>query len=401
MASLEAVHAAIQLIYEAVLAPQQWDRVAAQLVEMTRADRTFFIAAGTRQPTFVVSNLDPGNAIALQREMLTRVPAWMKRIPVGTARKQTSEVSDCNFRRSYIYRHAVGPEGMFYGLVLPVTRSPGRESYLTIGRHLGAKDFTPEDEASTTMLGAHLGLALGLRARLAATDMRDDRALDILMRLDFGVILLDGSGRPVFLNDFAQKLSNACDGLLISHRGVSTPDLEEAQKLQAAIDCAVEFGNPGKSNDMRLFKPTRCYLHRRRQRLPLMVQVMPAKCCDSSAGASALMRVILFVFDPARRSELDLNVVADAYSLTPREIELAALLARGLDLSQAARQMRIGEETARGYLKVVQGKTGTHRQAELVSLLLGGGDAGAPARQRSEASSRSAGLALQEIPEAP
>ena len=95
--------------------------------------------------------------------------------------------------------------------------------------------------------------------------------------------------------------------------------------------------------------------------------------CDSSGGVSALVRVILFVLDPDRRAEIDWPVVAETFALTPREAELAVLLARGLNIAQAAVQMHIRLDTARGYLKAIQGKTQTHRQSELVSLLLRSG----------------------------
>ncbi|WP_367395326.1 helix-turn-helix transcriptional regulator [Cupriavidus sp. Agwp_2] len=60
------------------------------------------------------------------------------------------------------------------------------------------------------------------------------------------------------------------------------------------------------------------------------------------------------------------------FDLTQRESELAAMLASGLALTDVASQLGITIGTARGYLKHVLAKTGTHRQGELVSLLLRG-----------------------------
>jgi DNA-binding CsgD family transcriptional regulator len=193
------------------------------------------------------------------------------------------------------------------------------------------------------------------------------------MRLELGVILLDDHARPVFVNSYAEKLSGACDGLLISHQAVSSLFLDDSHKLRAAISSALEFGAVHKANDLRLYPAARCYLRRRPHRLPLVIRIMPTKGSESFGEIGSLVRVVLIVFDPERSAEISWPMIAETFSLTPREAELAVLLARGADVAQAARHMHIGVETARGYLKSVQSKTQTHHQGELVSLLLRSG----------------------------
>lgn len=63
------------------------------------------------------------------------------------------------------------------------------------------------------------------------------------------------------------------------------------------------------------------------------------------------------------------RTLAEQFSLTPAEAALAQGIARGLDLARIAREARVTLNTARARLKAVFGKTGTHRQAELVVLL--------------------------------
>ncbi len=62
-------------------------------------------------------------------------------------------------------------------------------------------------------------------------------------------------------------------------------------------------------------------------------------------------------------------VVGKALRLTPSETALAVQLAMGNSLERAAEALEICKETARTQLKSVFGKTGTHRQGELVALL--------------------------------
>jgi DNA-binding CsgD family transcriptional regulator len=52
------------------------------------------------------------------------------------------------------------------------------------------------------------------------------------------------------------------------------------------------------------------------------------------------------------------------------EARLAALISTGISPKTVAEQLGIAKETARTQLKAVFAKTSTHRQSELVALLL-------------------------------
>ena len=58
------------------------------------------------------------------------------------------------------------------------------------------------------------------------------------------------------------------------------------------------------------------------------------------------------------------------FSLTPAEARLALHLVAGETLRSAAFKLSITYETARTCLKKIFNKTGTHRQAELVMVIL-------------------------------
>jgi DNA-binding CsgD family transcriptional regulator len=62
-------------------------------------------------------------------------------------------------------------------------------------------------------------------------------------------------------------------------------------------------------------------------------------------------------------------VLTGLFDLTPAEAKFAAALASGLSVREAARAVGITESSARTYLTRIFAKTGTRRQAELVSLL--------------------------------
>jgi DNA-binding CsgD family transcriptional regulator len=63
-------------------------------------------------------------------------------------------------------------------------------------------------------------------------------------------------------------------------------------------------------------------------------------------------------------------ILAKTFRLTPSEAKLACIIARGAPPYIAAGELKISRETARNQLKAVFAKTDTHRQSELVALLL-------------------------------
>ena len=63
-------------------------------------------------------------------------------------------------------------------------------------------------------------------------------------------------------------------------------------------------------------------------------------------------------------------IIAKTFRLTPAEAKLACVIARGASPKIAARELKISRETARNQLKSVFAKTDTHRQSELVALIL-------------------------------
>ena len=64
------------------------------------------------------------------------------------------------------------------------------------------------------------------------------------------------------------------------------------------------------------------------------------------------------------------RLVSQIFDLTPSEAHLAALLATGLSLAEAATKLELTENTVRSYCKTILSKTGVSRQADLVRLIL-------------------------------
>ncbi|HKV00105.1 MAG TPA: helix-turn-helix transcriptional regulator [Vineibacter sp.] len=196
----------------------------------------------------------------------------------------------------------------------------------------------------------------------------------VLDRLDVGVILLDGMGRPTFINGRAARIVADNDGFGADRAGVTASSPAETRALRAAIaaTASVSAGvavTTAPTRPPENAAPNRLYLERPSGLTPLVVTVIALDGLDGGSARES-PRAALFVVDPATPVRIDTRGLGAAYGLTPREASIAALLSRGADLVQAARALGIGVSSAREYLKRALDKTGTRRQANLVRLVL-------------------------------
>jgi DNA-binding CsgD family transcriptional regulator len=92
--------------------------------------------------------------------------------------------------------------------------------------------------------------------------------------------------------------------------------------------------------------------------------------CDRVAAA-------VLVTDPDAQADRPPERLRRMYGLSAMEAEVASRLAKGMRLSEIAEEFEVTIHTVRGHLKQLFDKTRTHRQADLIRVLLAG-----PARLR-------------------
>jgi DNA-binding CsgD family transcriptional regulator/PAS domain-containing protein len=374
MSQADTIHHVIKQLYAASLAPAEWPRAMAALTSAIGAQRGLLLSSGTDSAQFAVSTgLEPRHAQRLAFEFENRLPDWIRAIPVGTAQRQSSAITDDEFRRSSIYNEAVRPAGAFYGIVAPLGRTSAPSAHFSAGKDLGAADFTDDDLRTITLIIPHLTMALEVRQQLAAADLREKAAAEALSQLNIGVILLDAGNRPVFVNARAQAIADGGDGLLLSAATISASSPDDSQCLQEAIQKTSAISRTYRDDGAmagHLDVPIRCRLRRKPPRPPLVVNVVPVDGSIASDCLNLPARVLLLIVEPDCAPCIEPPHVDLSFQLTRREAQIAMLLASGINLHEAALQMGIGIGTARGYLKQVLAKTGTHRQAALVALVI-------------------------------
>lgn len=107
---------------------------------------------------------------------------------------------------------------------------------------------------------------------------------------------------------------------------------------------------------------------RRKDKLPVIVRIWPLEGPSHASRQDTRALLTLNALGP--RPGPPVAILAKIFHFTPAEAKLASIVARGASMQCAAEELKISPETARTQLKAVFAKTNTHRQSELVALLL-------------------------------
>jgi len=173
-------------------------------------------------------------------------------------------------------------------------------------------------------------------------------------------VLVDPDGFHVFINDAAERLIACNDGLFRKGRQLTGRRVADTIRLQSAIEHVVHGADPRQDG-------TPVVALSRESGRSLLAVVISANQPRPEPGAIA---AIVRIFDPEENMGKLLEPVCRLYGMTVVEGRLASLLAQGTAFADAARAMRVQEQTARSYLKQIFAKTDTNRQSELVGLML-------------------------------
>src|SRR5262245_35134485 len=227
--------------------------------------------------------------------------------------------------------------------------------------------FGPDEMARLESLLPHILRAMQVFFRLHAVAGVETAVGSVLDRLPFGVILVTSAGKPLYINQAANEIAAARDGLVLRAERVEASSPKETAALlslilEAGHACSHLNLRPG--GTLRLSKPS-C-------QPALVVLVAPVSRRTGFFGEE-LADAVLFITDPTRNLvQAPEGVLSSLFGLTRAESRICRLLMSGSSLEQAACKLGISLNTARTHLKRVFDKTDVHRQADLMLLFTRG-----------------------------
>ncbi len=267
---------------------------------------------------------------------------------------------------SDFYHQWLAPQGLFHSLLFVLLRRG--ESHIVCSAFRGESDGRFEDDM-TNFFGresAHLSRALKIHGIMSRTTTERDAALAALDQIPICVIIVDDAGMVLDSNHVANEVLALRDGLMVDRSGLKGDTREATLGLHQLIATAINHDrqvDPEATDTILLNRPSgRPSLAVTVGRLPLASRFLGT---DRRAAA-------IYITDPQTPFDLDSAKLRRLYKLTPAEARLAAHMAQGSRLEDAAADLGVSLNTVRTHLKRIFSKTGTDRQAELVRLIISG-----------------------------
>jgi len=240
----------------------------------------------------------------------------------------------------------------------------------------GKDAFTTEQMGIFQILVPHFSRAVRINRRLWDLELRRVAASERLDELPHGALLVDRWGRVARANAAAKAMLDDRSGILLDKGRLATADgSDNLQKLIAScVRSSLSFGGPG--GDLKI--------PRLLPRSPLYLTVTPLRSKDQIGnipwiGVGAPIAFIT-VTDPDSDRQRQEENLRHRFGLTRAEAGLAAEILKGDGRVAAARRRGISDATAKTQLSSIFEKTGTHRQAELIRILLDASEEWPPGR---------------------
>lgn len=227
---------------------------------------------------------------------------------------------------------------------------------LSIQRTATSEPFSAEQKRDLARLSSRLSSSVALARALGHG--RAAGALDAFEMCGTAVVLLSSYGEVFRANQSAERLFS--DEIKIVEKRLVSKSAAATAALNRAL-----YDLVWNRESSALAAPV---LLPREQYRPLLA--CPVKLSGLTSNFLADCHVAVVLIDPEPRSRPVEAQLQAFFRLTSAEARLAARLADGAALGTAASELGIAKETGRSQLKSVFRKTGTHRQAELVALLM-------------------------------
>ncbi len=364
MISTKAYSDLLATLYSAPLDEPQWQVFLTQLCEITGSSIGFFLrndstlgnrtlaAGGMPVPAQVELGFRAAQGYSDPfRQALLRHPR------IGVVEGEDIVPHD-EFVATEIYRDLAASGGMEYTTCLVLSVSARTLEIISLWRGPERAVLEEDHKELLTLLMPHLKNALKIRHALGLAENRARGAEAMLNASSTASILLDGEGRILHMNEAAQYIATAQDGLCVRIDRIVPSDPTRRSEFSALVTACTASDMAHSGGALALGRAS----HKR----PLQVLITPVRLMDKYRAS---VRVLILATDPDRAVHFPDAVLRHTYGLTPAETEIANALLTGFSLDEIAQLRKVTIATVRSQMKGLMGKTDTQRQGDLIRLL--------------------------------
>ncbi len=367
---LEPTLSLIGQIYDAALQPELWPAFATQFCQVVPSDDFNIHSTNTLtgKQNLAYTTAPPE---AMQRYFTTyhALNPYTQRsfhlLKTGSLFRSHEFCPPEEFEQTEFYRDYFRELNLFHALVMSVWHEADLASSVGMARSRERGIYTAEEAELMRTLLPHLQRAFRIGNMLADLTLERDMLSKTLDKLPQGALVINEIGYPIFMNESAKQMLARQDGLSLDRQGkLQVSQRPAAVALQQMIHSASQPYDALKQDcggALQIERPSglRAYA--------LMIAPLNLELSQLNYQQAAAM---IFITDPEMQAEVPTDMLQRLYGLTPAEAKLAALLAHGKSVTEAAEELHVTQNTARTHLKHIFQKTGVKRQSELVKLIL-------------------------------
>lgn len=347
----------LRLVYAGVLEPKPWLSFLQEFrraLGCTHANLAFHRAAGISPDSVADADYDMEHTFTTYWTKYASLdPTPYRTLSPGRVYSK-QELWDADH---VFYREFLLPRGIREAALLPIAEPGGMRAWLTLARPERA--FSEHECAAIRSLTPHFTAALEIFATLKSAQLERDIYKEAVESAAIGTILLDEQGHAMRVDAIAARILERNPDIAITRGRLATKNRSVDTALQEAVATATtSTTGPLFSRALRLEDDGQLTL--------LVRAIAPGSMPAHEKSATA----VVYLTDAKYASTTTVQRLSDLFKLSATEAALALQLARGRTLAEAAVALNLSEQTARTYSKQIFGKTGTHRQAELVRLIL-------------------------------
>ena len=354
----------LDLVYDAAIAPDGWVAVLRRLVDIMGGSFAALIVQNqvTGYGRSIDAYDDPVRRQLYFGYFAARNPLLEIRDLPARPRVFTDEekIPRRELENTEYYNDYLRKQGMHSLLIARIVAQGSNTSCMNIARSRKSELFGAPEIEITTRLLPHLVRAAHLTERFAAAEELSCGLAGMIDRSHYASFLVSGSGKVRYMNPAGEALLLEKCGLTVRNGALGAANEQLTSRLRGLIAAAAQPNGERKSGTMALPWPS--------HRLPLSVIVNPVRQERFSLFFEGPW-VLVSIADPNAGISASERRIREVLGLTRTEARVALKLLEGCDTREVAEALGISFYTVRAHLAHIFGKTGTERQAELVSLL--------------------------------
>jgi DNA-binding CsgD family transcriptional regulator len=359
----------LDLAYGAALEPGSWTQVIERFADLMGGAKAWMPALNLRDGSGdgILARIDPREQDAYFEYYATVNPFFLaETIPANDPWPLTITTDEDlflkeEFVRTEYYNDFLRPQEIHSAAIVRLTRQNGVETTLNLGRPERRGQFEAEDLRVGALLQPHVVRSLAVGRSLAAQGQFTGDLVEVLDRAAHGLFLLDVAGQLRHANREAERLLALRDGLRVTGGRLSAAGGDSGQRLDALI-CRAGAREPHARSGGSMLMTT-----------PLggaSLSLTVAPLSSERAPAPFGPWVLVCVTDLAANVRLPEQTLRDLFALTAAEARVALALFEGASPQGAAEGLGVSIATVRNQIASIFEKTQTHRQVDLVRLMM-------------------------------